>query len=178
MRSLNFKNRFKKCVILQILRSDFEKSLIRMIAVHRPTCWNWNIRYLIFFWNHESSISENWILCTNLYWKHSSPLVHLISSKGSCGSMRSRNIKNRFKKSANLEILRSDFEKSLIRMIAVHRSTCWNWNIGYLIFFWNHESSISKNWLFCSNLHWKHSPPALHLISSKRSRGSMRGRNI
>ena len=36
----------KKCVILEILRSDFEKSVISVIGVHRPTCWNWNIGYL------------------------------------------------------------------------------------------------------------------------------------
>ena len=135
MRSRNIKNRLKKCVILQILRSDFEKCLIRMIAVHRPTYWNWNIGYL------KKCLKSRIINFTKLTFLLKSALKTLptsttshITKKITRIDAKSKSQKS-IKKSVILEILRSDFVKSLIRMIAKHRPICWNWNFGYLIFF-------------------------------------------
>ena len=132
MRSRNLKNRLKKCVILEILRSDFEKSLIRMIAVHRPTCWNWNIGYLkkclksriIDFGKLSSFLKSAFrTLITRSTYHFFERIARIDAESKYQKSMR---------KSVILKILRSDFDKSLISVIAVQRPTCWNWNIGYL----------------------------------------------
>ena len=103
-----------------------------MIVVHRPTCWNWNIGVLKKCLKSRIIDFEKLTSLINSVLKtlHTSSTSHI--TKKITRIDAGRKSQKSIKKSVILQILRSDFEKSLIRMIAVHRPTYWNWNIGVL----------------------------------------------
>ena len=103
-----------------------------MIAVHRPTCSNSNIGVLkkclksrIIDFKKLTSFLKSAL--KTLPTRSTSHFIKKIT-RIDAGRKSQKSIK----KSVILQILRSDFDKSLIRMIAVYKPTCWNWNIGVL----------------------------------------------